>query len=70
MKVEIQSLHKRFIYWVINEDRYFKTDQVFFSPFLLSYFFSFNILKNIYIKMNGGWQQARTLERRKRKERK
>lgn len=33
MKMEMQSLHTKLIYWVIRKDVYFQMSQVFFSPF-------------------------------------
>lgn len=39
MKIEIQFLHTKLIYWAISKDVYFPMNQVFSSLFLLSYFF-------------------------------
>lgn len=63
MKMEIQFLHTKLIYWVISKDVYFQMNQVFFSLFLLSYFSNFNTHTHTNTHE---WRMA--LERRKRKE--
>lgn len=66
MKMEIQFLHTKLIYWVISKDVYFQMNQVFFSLFLLSYFSNFNTHTHKHTRMEDG--SGKKEEERGRKE--